>query len=225
MINAVILRAVESLLTVGALLLSLLVFSLVLNSVEVPTWVPAWLSDFTTTTFTVAVLMGLVAYWVLGILRTHLMAFWVLAVVSLALELPAVLSHNQLDWLFFFTGQRWLDPPASSLEVGFYFLITLAVLVLLYRTILLMDQERTVRRQGVDELEYRQIMLQQYLFIAGLTCGSLALTGGLVFLSTALGGVGNLLERSPWTVLTVGGLATLIISATLLYWIRDSEAG
>lgn len=210
---------------VVSLSLALLVFSLVLNSAEVPSWVPEWLSDLNNSSLTIAVLLGLIAYWVLGLLQSSSLAFWVLAIVCLALELPAVLSYSQLDWLFFFTQQHWLTPPASSLEIGFYFLLTMAILVLLYRTILLGDQERTVRRQGVDELEYQRIMLQQYLFTAGLIFGGLALAAGLVFLSTALGGIGGLLEHSPWTVLTVGGLATLIISVTLLYWMRDSEAG
>ena len=57
--------------------------------------------------------------------------------------------------------------------------------------------------------------------LAMMIAASLVLTLGTVSLGTAVGVQDQWLERSPWTVLTIGVGAIVLLAIFLFAWLRD----
>ena len=161
-------------------------------------------------------------YWVLQFIGMTRTSFWIVTLAALAPQIPAVLSYNQLDWLSF-----WVDPlfttGLSPIVVASLLLVSLALLVSLHRIGELRRLKARLAALRLDESDQEGAIVNELLVLGGLTGSALVLTAMLLSLGIAVAQMKDLLILSPWTVLTVGGAAILLLASMLSLWLRQTS--
>lgn len=72
--------------------------------------------------------------------------------------------------------------------------------------------------------DQRQVVTGELATLAGLVAGSLGVMAILGLVGMALGRMDQLLLRSPWTVLSVGGTAVFLMAVFLSLWLRTRRS-
>ena len=161
-------------------------------------------------------------YWVLQFIGMTRTSFWIVTLAALAPQIPAVLSYNQLDWPSF-----WVDPlfttGRSPIVVASLLLVSLALLVSLHRIGELRRLKARLAALRLDESDQEGAIVNELLVLGGLTGSALVLTAMLLSLGIAVAQMKDLLVLSPWTVLTVGGAAILLLASMLSLWLRQTS--
>ena len=158
--------------------------------------------------------MPVAGYLALQIAGATRVAFWALVLVVLLMQAPAVLSYNRLDWLAF--GEMPSLPTGLfQAAVGGLFLLSLVLLVTLHRTDDLRRLSRKLSTMNLSAEDQRQVVAGELTALAGLVAGSLEVMAILGLVGVGLGRMDQLLLRSPWTVLSVGGTAVFLMAVFL----------
>ena len=168
--------------------------------------------------------LPIVLYWLLQWLGMTTRSFWIVTLAVLLLQGPAVLAHNQLDWASFLRGPS-SSPELSQMTVGALFLLSLILLVTLHRIAELRRLERRLRALHLESGEKGKVIAGEILVLLGLVGFSLFVTAVLLSAAAGLARINNLLDRSPWTVLTIGAAALLMMTGFLHLWMRTRQEG
>ena len=170
-----------------------------------------------------AIALSLGAYWLLQSLGLRRGTFWAVALVGLAAQLPAVLAHNLVDWPQLLARETLFSSGSSTLGTILPFLSSIVLLVVAHRTIDVRRLTAILNEKGADEPEIVRYIGGLLLVLAVMIVASLLLTLGTVSLGAAVGVQDQWLERSPWTVLTIGVGAIVLLAIFLFVWLRDRE--
>ena len=100
------------------------------------------------------------------------------------------------------------------------FLLSLVGLAALYRAVGLRQLDRRMVLQGIDGVDRERVALFEAVMLAGLVTAALLLTLLLVALSALLGRYDGPLASSSWSVVTIGGGATVLLALSLALWFR-----
>lgn len=166
--------------------------------------------------------LPIVFYWLLQWLRMNIFSFWMVTLAALLLQGPAVLAHNQLDWASFWGGSS-SSPELSQVTVGALFLLSLVLLVTLQRVTELRRLRGELRTLRLESGEQGKVIASEILALIGLVASSLVLTAMLLSAASALARMDYLLAHSPWTVLTIGAAALVMVTAFLHLWMRTRQ--
>ncbi len=167
----------------------------------------------------VVCLLAVAFYWGLQFLQKTRLSFWTVTIAALLLQTPAILAHNRLDWTSLLTGPEF-STDMSLLTVLALFLLSLILLVTLHRVADLRRLWFRMQNLQLDSMEQTRITTAELLTMGGLVGVSLAATGLLLTGGLAVAQMSDLLRRSPWTVLTVGVSALILLAAFMYFWIR-----
>ena len=166
--------------------------------------------------------LPIIFYWLLQWLRMTTLSFWMVTLAALLLQGPAALAHNQLDWASFWSGPS-SSPEVSQFTVGALFLLSLVLLVTLQRVAELRRLRGELRTLRLESGEQGNVLANEILALVGLVGFSLAVTAMLLSAASALARMNNLLAHSPWTVLTIGAAAVLMLTGSLRLWLRTRQ--
>ena len=166
--------------------------------------------------------LPIIFYWLLQWLRMNTLSFWIVILAALLLQGPAVLAHNQLDWASFWRGPS-SSPELSQITVGALFLLSLVLLATLQRVAELRRLRGELRTLRLESGEQGNVITTEVLVLAGLVGSSLVVTAMLLSAASALARMNNLLAHSPWTVLTIGAAALLMLTGSLHLWLRTRQ--
>ena len=166
--------------------------------------------------------LPIIFYWLLQWLRMTTLSFWMVTLAALLLQGPAVLAHNQLDWVSFWGGSS-SSPELSQITVGALFLLSLVLLVTLQRVAELRRLRGELRTLSLESGEQGNVLANEILALVGLVGFSLFATAMLLSAASALARMNNLLAHSPWTVLTIGAAALLMLTGSLHLWLRTRQ--
>ena len=168
-----------------------------------------------------AIAISLCVYWLLQSLGLRRGAFWAVAIVGFAAQLPAVLAHNLVDWPQLLARETLFGSGGSTLETILPLLSSIVLLVVAHRLIDARRLRALLDERGADEPETVRYIGGLLLVLAVMIVASLVLTLGTVSLGAAVGVQDQWLERSPWTVLTIGVGAIVLLAIFLFAWLRD----
>ncbi len=166
--------------------------------------------------------LPIIFYWLLQWLRMTTLSFWMVTLAALLLQGPAVLAHNQLDWASFWRGPS-SSPELSQITVGALFLLSLVLLVTLQRVAELRRMRGELRTLRLESGEQGKVIASEILALVGLVASSLVVTAMLLSAASALARMDYLLAHSPWTVLTIGAAALVMVTAFLHLWMRTRQ--
>ncbi len=165
------------------------------------------------------------AYVILRIVNAGHLPFWLFAALLMAAHIPDVWTHNRIDWHGFFGRFLYFSEPLPIPMSAAVFLLTIAGLVALRRIIQLRSQAREMESRGVDSVERDQVIRNEAISIAAVIVISLVVTSVMVLIGAGVGRAGTLSGLVPWTVMTVGVVATLLLAGFLLFLYRGLSGG
>ena len=166
--------------------------------------------------------LSVVLYWLFQWRRMTTLSFWMVALAVFLPQGPAVLAHNHLDWASF-SGEPSSSPELPQVTVGALFLLSLALLATLNRVSELRRLTGTLRTLRLDGGDRGTFIASEILTLIGLVGLSLFVTAVLVTVAATLTRFSNLLVQSPWTVLTVGAAALIMMTGFLHLWLRARQ--
>ena len=166
--------------------------------------------------------LPIIFYWLLQWLGMTTLSFWLVTLAVLLPQGPAVLAHNRLDWASFWRGSS-SAPELSQMTVGVLFLLSLVLLVTLHRTAELRRLRGRLRSLRLESGEQSRVIASEVLTLVGLVGFSLFATAVLLSVAAAFSRMNNLLIHSPWTVLTIGAAALLMLTGFLHLWLRTRQ--
>ena len=158
-------------------------------------------------------------YWLLQMIGTTRLSFWSFTLVTVGFQAPAILSHNSIDWLPA-KSIPWLTTGLGASTVTVMLLISLTLLVTLHRVADLRRLYAKLRALSVDPNERRAVIIRELTVLVGLCGFSLAVAVVLLAGGLALAELGSVLDRSPWTVLTMGFVSLCLLGYSLYLWLR-----
>ena len=170
-----------------------------------------------------AVSLCLVLYWLLHLLGRAHISFWLMVLIVLLPQSAAIFSHNQIGWHQFFVFELGVVDDRSLLRDTGLFLFSLVGLVGLNRVIGLRQVDRRMHLQGIDRAERYDAARFELSLLIGLVAAALLLAFVMMGLSALLGRLGGTLGGSSWTVVIVGGGATLLLAFSLVLWYRGRQ--
>ncbi len=162
-------------------------------------------------------------YWTLHLLGRAHIAFWMMALLVVLPHSAAIFSHNQIGWDQFFAFELGIPGDRSLLKDTGLFLLSLVGLVGLNRAVGLRLLDRRMHLQGIDRAERNGATLSELALLIGLVAAALLLTAVMMGLSALLGSFDGVLEGSSWTVVIIGGGASLLLASSLVLWYRGRQ--
>ncbi len=175
-----------------------------------------------------AVALCIVLYWSLQGLGRGQVAFWLMAALVLLPQVVFVWEHNRIDWLQLFDLELVVeDERYLFVEDERYlfwdttlFLVSLVGLAALYRAIGLRQLDRRMLLQGIERADRDAAAKVEAVMLAGLVAAALLATLLMLALSALLGRFDGPLHESSWSVVTIGGGATILLALSLALWYR-----
>ncbi len=164
------------------------------------------------------VLVGLALYWLLHWRDHDGLAYWAMALVALLAHIPAVWAHNKLE-VFQYTDLTAGAVDGQALDAALFLLAAVGLLAL-YAVDGMRKLERRMSLQDALDSERRTAITSETLVLLSLVAGGLLVSLVVVGVASVLGGLDAFLAWSPWTVLTVGVGAALLLALALLLWLR-----
>lgn len=219
------LAVAESLLLTGLLLLSALVL---IDSVAAgglraflrPDLIAELIPEYASREVVLAVFLSIALYWALHVLGRDHLAFWTMVLLVTLPHGMAIWGHNQIEWHQLFDFKAGVGDDRSQLRDTALFLVSLMGLVALYRAINLRRLDRQMSEQGIEAADRSRLVLNEGVMLLGLIAAGLLSAFGMIFVSSALGRFDVLPEESSWSILAVGGGASLLLAFTLVLWYR-----
>ena len=180
-----------------------------------------WVASVGTSDLMLAAFVCAVVYALLQVVRLSSPAFWGLALVALLPHFPGIWGHNNLQWQRFAGSTPSGDGGQSMLATLALFLLCLVGLVVLHRVIALrkLGMTLTGRRANGDERDL--VLLKEGLTLAGVIAAGLAAAIVLALFGSALGRLEGLFTKLPWTLVTIGGGASLLLAACTALFLRS----
>ena len=220
--------AAESLLLAGLLFLSVLSTPEAINGdgrsgFSWPQQLARFLPDQVFSELLPAVCLCLVLYWVLHLLGRSHVSFWLMAFIVILPQSTSILSHNQIEWHQFFAFDLGVTDDRSLLRDVGVFLLSLVGLVVLNRAVGIRQLDRRMHLQGIERAERSGAAQFELALLVGLVAAALLLTFVMMGISALLGRFGGILEGSSWTVVIIGGGATLLLALSLVLWYRGRQ--
>ena len=164
------------------------------------------------------VLFGAAGYGLLQVFGKSSLALWAVAVLVLLPQGPGIWAHNKLGWEKFMGMETPVGDGNPLLVAGGLFLISLLGLVVLHRVIAMRRLGRLLERRRVDGVERDGILRSEGLVLGGILGVSVLLSVLLVVGGSGLSRAEWLTSAVPWTMVTIGGGASLLlIGFTALY--------
>ena len=164
------------------------------------------------------VLFVAAAYGLSQVFGKSSLALWLVAALTLLPQGPGIWAHNKLGWEKFMGMDTPVGDGNPLLVAGGLFLISLLGLVVLHRAIAMRRLGRLLERRRVDGAERDGILRSEGMVLGGIVGASLLLSVVLVVAGTGLSRAEWLTSAVPWTVVTIGGGASLLlIGFTALY--------
>ena len=165
-----------------------------------------------------AVLFGAVVYGMFQLIGKSSLALWTAAVLVLVPQGPGIWAHNKLGWGRFMGMETPVGYGNPLLVAGGLFLVSLLGLVVLHRVITMRRLGRLLVSRRVESDERDGILRSEGLVLGGIVGLSLVLSVLLVVAGAVLSRAEWLISAVPWTVVTIGGGASLLlIGFTALY--------
>ena len=175
---------------------------------------------------TVVVGVALCAFCALGAVYGFLqrlgmpgLAFWMVALLVLFLQSPAVLAHNGIDWLWPGSSQ-WGSPRLPATTTSGLLLLSLGLLLTLNRVSDLRRLAARLKYLGLEGSELKRVVSNAILAQSASLAFSLVVTVLLLVGGVALAGLDGWLVRFPWTVLTIGGVAMVLLGCSVYFALR-----
>ena len=188
-----------------------------------------WLSsvreweDWGSTVFSLTLIaifaLPVVLYWTLQFRGSRRVSFWLVAVLSLGPQLPAVLAYNRVDWLSFWKYPMFTTDIPQPI-VGLLLLVSLLALATLQRTSDLRGLSTRHHKLGLDSEDHALLVKSEALVLAAIVGAALGITGILMAMGMMLSGLGGSLETFPWMVVCVGALTLMLLAAIIALWVR-----
>ena len=167
-----------------------------------------------------AVALCIVLYWALHGLGRGQVAFWLMAALVLLPQVVVIWEHNRIDWLQFFDMELVVEDDRSLIGDSALFLVSLVGLAALYRAIGLRQLDRRMLLQGIERVDRDTAAKFEAVMLAGLVAAALLGTLLMLALSALLGRFDGPLQGSSWSVVTIGGGATILLALSLALWYR-----
>ena len=167
-----------------------------------------------------AVGMCVVLYWALHGLGRGQVAFWLMAALALVPQVMLIWEHNRIDWLQLLEIDLVVEGDRSLLADTGMFLLSLVGLAALYRAIGLRQLDRRMLLQGIGRGDRDTAAKLEAVMLAGLVAAALLATLLVLALSGLLGMIDGPLQESSWSVVTIGGGATVLLALSLALWYR-----
>ena len=169
-------------------------------------------------------LIGLLAvagcYGVLQLLGRSAFALWMLTFLILISQMPAVWSHNRLVWERFMGVETPVGTGHFLLMAGVLFVLSLVGLVVLHRLIALRKLGRLLAARRVDGAERDMILTSEAATMGGVVAVTLVVAVLLVLGGAGLSRADWLTNAVPWTVVTIGGGASLLLLGFIAVFLR-----
>lgn len=172
----------------------------------------------------IAVLFGAGVYGLFQFFGRSSLALWTTAVLVLLPQAPGIWAHNKLGWGKFMGIDILVGDGHSLLVAGGLFLISVLGLVVLHRVIAMRRLGRLLVRRRVEGEERDGVLLNEGLVLAGIVALALALSVLLVVAGAGLSRAEWLTSRVPWTVVTIGGGASLLLIGFIAFYLRGLSA-
>ena len=203
--------AAESVLLLGLLTLAALVLKGSLSG-EAVTGFGGW--------ETTGVIFGCFAvYWAMQVIGRNQAGFWVMALLVVLAQGPAIWTHNALEWPQFFGLETDSENVRSLVRDTLWFLVSLVGLMSLYRTMGLRRLDDLLLARQVSADDRNGVMFGEGLVLVGLMiCGAI-IAFLMVLTSSSLGRNQGILVLSPWSVMTVGASAAVLFVFALFVWL------
>ena len=164
------------------------------------------------------VLFVAAAYGLLQVFGKSSLALWAVAVLVLLPQGPGIWAHNKLSWGKFMGMETPVGDGNPLLVAGGLFLVSLLGLFVLHRVIAMRELGRLLDRRRVDGVERDGILRSESFVLGGIAGISILLSVLLVVAGSGLSRAEWLTSAVPWTVVTIGGGASLLlIGFTALY--------
>ena len=167
-----------------------------------------------------AVALCVALYWALHGLGRGQAAFWLMAALALLPQVMLVWEHNRIDWLQLLEIDLVVGDNRSVLADTGMFLASLVGLAALYRAIGLRHLDRRMLLQGIERVDRDTAAKFEAVMLAGLVAAALLATLLVLALSAMLGRFDGPLHESSWSVVTIGGGATILLALSLALWYR-----
>ena len=153
------------------------------------------------------------------------LAFWAFTALALGSQIPDLWAHNRIDWHRFFDRVAYFSEPLPLATSAAIFLLMLAGLVALHRIIQLRELGGRMNMRGVDDTERDAVIRNEVISIGATIVVSLALASVMVVVAALVGRSETIAGLVPWTVATVGVVATLLLAGFLLFLYRGLSGG
>lgn len=222
---SVVMAVVETLLLAAGLALALwlLAQGLEAGGRPWPSWLPGLgerVADYGLTHLLLGIFFCAAVYWALQAFRRHRLAFWWVAAVSLAAHVPGLWSHNLLEWQRFLGFEITFNLEKSPYLVGAQWLVCLSLLVCLRRISDLRQLGSLLATIKVNATERQRVLLNEGVALTGVVLASLMAAALMAGAGALPGGLGNLPERIPLMIFTVGGGACLLLVGAMALFLR-----
>ena len=175
--------------------------------------------DYGPSQMAVAVAIGVGAYWLFQLAGSPQSVFWALAIPGLLAQGPTIMSHNVLDWSYFFVEGSLFSSDLSLVRTAALFLSSLVLLVMLHKVIHLRNLRAALHNSQVDASDADRLVLSKISALGAIVASGLLLSGFMMYLAGLIGRGDQLFGYSSWTVLMVGGGAIVLVGVLPLLWI------
>ena len=149
------------------------------------------------------------------------LAFWSVAFLALLPQAPGIWFHNNLQWQRFIGVEVSISDGQPLALTAALFLVCLAGLIALHRVIALRKLGRLLALRRVDRAERDRVLMSEGLTQAGVAAAGLMLALLLVTAGMALGRSEWMSAKVPWTVITIGGGASLLLVGFTVLFLRS----
>ena len=167
-----------------------------------------------------ALLIAAGAYAALQFMGRSSLALWMAAVLTLAPQAPGVWAHNNLAWERFTGATTTIGDGHPEFLAGGLFVASLLGLFVLHRVIAMRTLGVLLADRRVDHPERIATLKNEGSSLTGILGLALLLALVLVGAGTVLGRSEWLTNMVPWTVVTVGGGASLLLIGFIALFLR-----
>ena len=187
----------------------------------------ARLPSFGSSYLVFAVLLAGGAYGLFQLFGRSSLALWAVALLTILPQTPGIWAHNKLEWEKFMGVDTALGGGHPLFLAGALFVTSLLGLVVLHRLIALRKLGGLLTSRRVDAGERDSALASEGMAVAVIVALALVLALVLVGAGTVLGRSAWVASNVPWTVVTIGGSASLLLIGFVALFLRglSEEAG
>ena len=170
----------------------------------------------------VLIIAGL--YGMIQFFGNSILALWVAGILTIVPQFPGIWAHNKLGWERFMGVETPVGDGHSLFLAGALFVFSMFGLFVLHRLIALRKLGGLLASKGVDAEERDSILTSEGMALTMVAVASLVLALVLVAAGTGLGRTQWITTNVPWTVVTIGGGASVLLIGFIALFLRDITA-